>query len=93
MKSPPLPEEEAERMADQYGMSPETVKILYAQQAQIARQKQSMEQIAYQIRERKSTPRRGACRRYSEEEPNAPGGDEQRLVEFRRITRSSMVFP
>ena len=91
---PPLPEEEAERMADQYGMSPETVKILYAQQAQIARQKQSMEQIAYQIREREEYAQ---ARAYADgirkKNPNAPEWDEQRLVEFRENYQKQYGVP
>lgn len=81
---PSLPHEEAERLADQYGTSPEVVRAMYAQQALIARQQQDMQKISGQIREQEDYV---AGRSYADAvrkgNPNAPAWDEDKLRAFR----------
>jgi hypothetical protein len=81
---PPLPQEEAERLADQYGTSPEVIRAMYAQQALLNRQAQDMQKIAYQIQAQEEYARaRSYADAVRKQNPNAPKWDESKLKEFR----------
>lgn len=81
---PVLPEEEAVRLADQYGASPEMIRALYAQQVLINRQTQDMQQIAHKIREQEEyTQARSYADSVRAQNPNAPAWDEKKLSAFR----------
>lgn len=82
---PPLPDAEAERLADQYGTTPEVVRGMYMQQALINRQTEAITRIAYENQEKEE---KAQARAYAEEvrknNPAAPEWDENRLTEFRK---------
>jgi hypothetical protein len=81
---PQLPEAEAERLADLYGLSPEAVRVMYVQQAEINRQKEVLQQIARQNYERDEYSQAKAyANAVRVKNPNAPEWDDQQLKEFR----------
>lgn len=81
---PPLPQEEAERLADQWGTSPEVVRMMYVQQAILNQQKNMIQDIALRNQERDEYVQ---ARSYADQarkaNPNAPEWDEDRLKAFR----------
>ena len=82
---PVLPNEEAERLADQYGTTPEVIRGMYAQQAMLNRQAEMLQRITMDSYERDE---KAQARAYAEEvqgnNPLAPKWDEKRLMEFKK---------
>ena len=81
---PPLSDEDAERFGDMWGISAESVKLHYNQQAAINRQAQDIQRLANMLREQEEyTQARSYADSVRAQNPNAPAWDEKKLSAFR----------